>query len=222
MTELQRRAGRGLLIAMVEVDPAHLVEFTQWYETEHLADRQRFPGFLTARRYINVEGGPRAFFARYDIASPKVLNTPAYKKIATSPWTEWMKKFFPRPGIRQVFVELGPKSAAGKADRKNMQRSDTRGLFVVSVEIKPDFRKQFQGWVEKICLPAAQSCKGVLSARFFKDTSGNDGHFLLLYDLKSQEVAKSSDFKKLPGITPDFCASPAQLSLYREIVPKIG
>jgi hypothetical protein len=80
---------RGLLLAMMEPPPAMEEEFQDWYDTEHFPERAGCDGFLTAHRFVCIDGWPR-YLALYDLADTKVLRGPAYARIAGerySPWT---------------------------------------------------------------------------------------------------------------------------------------
>ena len=43
-------------------DPAREEEFNRWYTHMHIPDLSKSKGFVTARRYVNVEPNPRAKF----------------------------------------------------------------------------------------------------------------------------------------------------------------
>ena len=45
----------GTLIAAMKIGQAAEDEFHDWYDTEHLPERQRVPGFLTCERWIGVD-----------------------------------------------------------------------------------------------------------------------------------------------------------------------
>ncbi len=80
---------RGLLLAMMEPPPAMEEEFQDWYDTEHFPERASCEGFLTAHRFVCIDGWPR-YLALYDLADTDVLRGPAYARIAgerCSPWT---------------------------------------------------------------------------------------------------------------------------------------
>ena len=54
------------------------------------------PGFINARRFTAIEGGPK-YLALYDLESPEVLQTPSYRHVVgdgTSAWTRRMQKRF--------------------------------------------------------------------------------------------------------------------------------
>ena len=71
---------KGLLLMMTDIDPAHEEDFNRWYEEEHLDERMAIPGFINARRFTAIEGGPK-YLALYDLESPEVLQSPAYQHV---------------------------------------------------------------------------------------------------------------------------------------------
>ena len=80
---------KGLLLAMMEPPPAMEEEFQDWYDTEHFPERATCEGFLTAHRFICIDGWPK-YLALYDLADTDVLRGPGYARIAGerySPWT---------------------------------------------------------------------------------------------------------------------------------------
>ena len=98
---------RGLLLVMIEVDPAHEEEFNRWYNEEHLPERRACPGFLSARRFVALEGEPK-YLALYELGSPEVLQSAAYQKIyPPSEWTKRVSKHFLR-SVRNVYAEITP------------------------------------------------------------------------------------------------------------------
>ncbi len=72
---------KGLLLVTMDIDPEHEAEFNRWYEEEHLPERKTCPGFISARRFVSVEGGPK-YLALYDLESVDVLQSEAYLRIA--------------------------------------------------------------------------------------------------------------------------------------------
>ncbi len=113
MAEKKRR---GLLLVMIDIDPEHEEEFNRWYTEEHLPERLECPGFLNGRRFIALEGSPK-YLALYDLESPEVLQSEAYKKIyGPSAWTQKISKHFVR-SIRNVYVEIMPEGV-GKKGKK--------------------------------------------------------------------------------------------------------
>ena len=65
---------------MTDIDPANEADFNRWYEEEHLDERMAIPGFINARRFTALEGGPK-YLALYDLESPDVLQSAPYRHI---------------------------------------------------------------------------------------------------------------------------------------------
>jgi hypothetical protein len=69
---------RTVLVTLMDVDPGlDEAEFNRWYDEEHVAERMRCPGFISASRFRSVEGSPR-YLAVYELAGPEALLTPEY------------------------------------------------------------------------------------------------------------------------------------------------
>src|SRR5262245_57460185 len=87
---------KGLLLMMTDIDPVDEEDFNRWYEEEHLDERMAIPGFINARRFTALEGGPK-YLALYDLESPEVLQSAPYRHIVgagKSAWTQRMEKQF--------------------------------------------------------------------------------------------------------------------------------
>ena len=98
---------KGLLLMMTDIDPVNEEDFNRWYEEEHLDERMAIPGFINARRFQAIEGGPK-YLALYDLDSPEVLQTPPYLKVTgagKSAWTRRLEGQF-RNFRRNVYVGM--------------------------------------------------------------------------------------------------------------------
>ena len=79
-----------LLIVTAEVDTAIETEWNRWYDTVHLPDALRCPGFRRGRRYLSsgeisestsgkVERtAPRIYTTIYELDSPAAVTTPEF------------------------------------------------------------------------------------------------------------------------------------------------
>jgi len=95
----------GLLVAQLEVPPAFEDEFNDWYDTEHIPERLRVPGFLSARRLERV-ARPR-YLNLYDLTDLAVLDSAAYLAVSganKSPWTARVTKHCKSLG-RRLYVQ---------------------------------------------------------------------------------------------------------------------
>ncbi len=59
---------KGALIAAMDFSNVAADEFNDWYDTEHIPERRRVPGFLTLQRWIGADN-PRQSVATYDLDS---------------------------------------------------------------------------------------------------------------------------------------------------------
>jgi hypothetical protein len=84
--------GTGLLLVMMDIDPAHEDDFNRWYDEEHVPERLSCPGFLSGRRFVSVEGDPK-YLAIYELTDPDVLESDEYR--AMVPPTDWMRRVSP-------------------------------------------------------------------------------------------------------------------------------
>ena len=102
---------KGLLLMMTDIDPADETDFNRWYEEEHLEERMAIPGFINARRFTALEGGPK-YLALYDLESPEVLQSTSYRHVigsGKSAWTRRMEGQF-RNFKRNVYVSLSQRN----------------------------------------------------------------------------------------------------------------
>jgi hypothetical protein len=95
---------KGFLFVLMQPPPTLEEEFNAWYDTEHIPERLAIPGFETALRYVCTDGAPR-YLAMYDLASPDVLNSPAYLKVGFDNASPWTKRVTSRVRIYRSFGE---------------------------------------------------------------------------------------------------------------------
>jgi hypothetical protein len=94
---------------MIDVEPEYEEEFNRWYNEEHVPERLNCPGFLTARRFVAIEGSPK-YLALYDLQSPDVLQSEDYKKLTVgTSLTNRIREHWIR-SVRNVYVEIGTES----------------------------------------------------------------------------------------------------------------
>ena len=98
---------KGLLLMMTDIDAANEEDFNRWYEEEHLAERMAIPGFINARRFTAIEGGPK-YLALYDLESPEVLQSTPYLNITGAGTSSWTRRLQPKfkNFRRNVYVGL--------------------------------------------------------------------------------------------------------------------
>ena len=70
----------GILIAAMKIGNAAEDEFHDWYDTEHLPERERVSGFLACRRWIAADDR-KISVATYDLDTVAVLRGAEYRAI---------------------------------------------------------------------------------------------------------------------------------------------
>lgn len=95
--------GNGALGVWHDIAPGQEREADDWYNREHHAERIALPGFLRARRYVNLGPGPR-YFSRYDVVNTDVLASQPYLDALNAP-SDWSRRMFPnyRGTVRGAF-----------------------------------------------------------------------------------------------------------------------
>ncbi|MDG4798367.1 DUF4286 family protein [Micromonospora sp. WMMD1082] len=109
--------GSGLLLVMMEPEPAFEEKLNRWYTEEHFAERLSVPGFLGGRRFVAVTGQPK-YLALYDLASPEVLQSEPYLALSEppSPWTAEVRKHVAI--TRNVYRDITPHLPPGFVPRR--------------------------------------------------------------------------------------------------------
>lgn len=82
---------KGLLAAAFDFSNADSDEFHDWYDLEHIPERQAVPGFGASERWISVEE-PAVAVATYDLDALEVLQSESYQSVAHENITVWSKR----------------------------------------------------------------------------------------------------------------------------------
>ena len=185
----------GLLLAGFDFSPVHEDEFNDWYDTEHVPERRRVPGFGRIERWIGAEN-PKIAIATYDLESPEVLKSDAYRSIAganLSPWSKRMTGKLKR--ICRFEAEQMPPGNVKAPDNAG-------GMLMFAMNVAPEAEQEFNAWYDEEHIPALAAVPGCLAARRFRITSAaSDGNqrYLALYHLASADVCSSPAWKKAAG-----------------------
>lgn len=182
---------KGLLLVAFDYTKAHEDEFHDWYDTEHIPERERVPGFGTCERWISV-ANPKHAVASYELDTLAVLQSDAYKAIAYENLSVWSKR------VGQMAQRLirfdGSQTNPGDA----VAPAGCGGLLVNAMNVDPEHEAEFNDWYDNEHLPALQAVPGTICARRYKDLSGSH-RYLALYHLESPEVTFSDAWKTGAG-----------------------
>ena len=185
---------KGALIAAMDFSGVDAGEFNDWYDTEHIPERQRVPGFLVCQRWISAEN-PRQSVAAYDLESHAVLRSPAYQAIGGENLSPWSKRVTAR--TQRILRFEGDQILPG--DRTAPENAG--GLLLVGMTPALGVETAFNAWYDNEHVPALAGVPGVLSARRFRTADGNP-KYVALYHLASPGVVDSAEWKQASGSTP--------------------
>ena len=179
---------KGLLLVAFDFTRAHEDEFHDWYDLEHVPERQRVPGFGLCERWISASN-PKQAVASYDLESLSVLDSPAYKQIAGENLSIWSKRV---GKMAQRLLRFdGEQILPGNVDSP----PGAGGLLVNAMNVVPEHEAEFNEWYDHEHIPALAAVPGVLSARRFRDGKGTH-RYLALYHLASADVPDGEAWKK--------------------------
>jgi hypothetical protein len=179
---------KGTLIAAMNIGKAAEDEFHDWYDTEHLPERQRVPGFLACERWIGVDDR-KVSVATYDLDTVSVLKTPPYLAIGGENLSPWSKRVTAR--VERLMRFEGDQILPGD----QVAPAGAGGLLLNAMNIAPDHEADFNEWYDKEHIPALSAVPGVLSARRFRATVGGP-KYVALYHLAAPDVVESAEWKQ--------------------------
>jgi hypothetical protein len=185
---------KGVLIAAMDFTNVAEDEFSDWYDTEHIPERQRVPGFLVCQRWIGVEN-PKQSVATYDLESHAVLRSPAYQAIGGENLSPWSKRVTAR--TQRILRFEGDQILPG--DQQAPENAG--GLLLVGMTPALAVETAFNAWYDNEHVPALARVPGVLSARRFRTADGSP-KYMALYHLTSPAVVDGAEWKQASGSTP--------------------
>jgi hypothetical protein len=154
----------GLFLVTMEPSANDEAEFHDWYDTEHIPERKRVPGFLTTSRWVCLDGWPR-YLALYDLANLDVLAGADYQAISGDNFSPWSTRIRARMHGRYTAVaqQIHPGTATTGAN------GPCSRLVLLRFRNLPT--EHAEGLLEKV-LGAYGSGAGVLQARLFHYDGG--------------------------------------------------
>lgn len=178
----------GLLMSCFDYSPVAEDEFHDWYDTEHIPERQRVPGFLDCERWLAVDRS-KVSVTTYDLQNVGVLRSPGYLAIGyenNSPWTR-------RVGWRCVkLLRFEGEQIVPRATRSP---GDADALLVWAFNVDAVSEAALTHWYRSEHVPRARACPGVLCARLFRATASTH-QYVALYHLAAPDVPQSAGWRE--------------------------
>lgn len=178
---------KGILIAAMNIGNAADDEFHDWYDTEHLPERQRVPGFLACQRWMGTQDR-RTSIATYDLDNVGILQSPGYSAIGGANLSPWSKRVTGQ--VERLMRFEGEQVLPGD----QLPPDHAGGLLLNSMNVDPAHEAEFNEWYNKEHIPALAAVPGVLCARRFRATSSNR-RYVALYHLETPDVQATAAWK---------------------------
>jgi len=216
------KKGTGIFLVYTDVDPVHDDEFNAWYNTEHLPDLLKLPGFLDAARYVAVKGGPK-YLAAYELASADALRSPEFQKYraAPSPWSRRMSptvigKNFTRTLGAQIFP----------AAPEMTDRPFPPALQIGRMSVPDNVDAEWNEWYSGEYVPGYRKVPGVIYARRYRIAEG-ETRYATVYEFEHEKVSETAEWnKQREGSSPRsgrmrdvMTHAPGSPGVYRRIYP---
>jgi hypothetical protein len=193
------KKGTGLLMVWADVPADKEKDFNRWYNDEHLAERLAIPGFLSGARYEAVKGGPK-HLAIYELESPAVLESAAYKRVQANP-TELTKRYGPQAiatsYIRNIYTMIHPKSLSATAAQGGMAPS----LQIGRMDVPREVDEEFNTWYNTVYVPNYEKVPGVIRGRRYRAVTGTPT-YLTLYEFEHPKVSESDAWNAQRDASP--------------------
>lgn len=177
----------GILAVCFDFSPTNANEFHDWYDLEHVPERQAIDGFGRCERWLGADE-PNYAAATYDLDTVDVLRAPAYQAVGydnASPWTKRMVGQLTRL-MRFEGEQLTPGSPDAPAG--------AGALLINAMNVAPEAEGDFNAWYDDEHLPALGAVQGCLAARRYRSTEAGGGlhKYLAIYHLENADVARSA------------------------------
>lgn len=185
---------KGILAVAFDYSTAHSDEFHDWYDLEHIPERQAVTGFGLSERWLGQEQ-PEISVATYELDSADVLRANAYTSVAHDNSSIWTKRVTAMCKLLLRFegTQLTPGDAAAP--------NHAGGLLLNAMNVTIEAEDDFNAWYDEEHLPALAAVPGTLAARRYRSTElgGGTHKYVALYHLESPKVASSDAWREAAG-----------------------
>lgn len=182
---------KGILAVAFDYSTAHTDEFHDWYDLEHIPERQAVIGFGLSERWLSQEE-PNIAAATYELDSADVLRSDSYTSVAYDNSSVWTKRVTGMCKLLLRFegTQLTPGDAAAP--------SNAGGLLLNAMNVTAEAEDDFNAWYDEEHLPALAAVPGTLAARRYRSTEAGGGthKYVAVYHLKTPEVTFSDAWRE--------------------------
>jgi len=178
----------GLFYVYTEPGSVDEAEFHDWYDHEHGPARLAVPGFRGALRYRALDDQKPTWLALYDLDSPEVIDSPAYKALGA------------QASDRDKSVAAG----LATLDRRVYEQISSDGsgpgpvILARAMSVPASAEEDLTAWYEEEHIPMLLKVPGWRRIRTFRLRQSLDGpapDFLALHELAGPEVLEEPGYR---------------------------
>lgn len=219
------KKGNGIFLVFTDIDPKDDKEFNAWYNTEHLDDLLKLPGFLDATRYVATKGGPR-YLAVYELESAEALKSPEFQSFRANP-SPWTRRMSPTAIGKNVMRTLGTQIFPARPELRD--RGSAPALQIGRMSVPEEIDREWNEWYNGEYIPGYRKVPGVIYARRFRVVEGQT-RYATVYEFEHDKVSESAEWKQQrEGSSPRsgrmrdvMTHAPGSPAVYRRIYPEEG
>ncbi len=182
---------KGILAVVFDYSTAHADEFHDWYDLEHIPERQAVTGFGLSERWLSQDV-PTISVATYDLESADVFRSESYTSVAYDNSSVWTKRV---TGMCKLLLRFeGTQLAPGDSAAP----SNAGGLLLNAMNVTADAEEEFNAWYDEEHLPALAAVPGTIAARRYLSTEAGGGthKYVAIYHLDKPEVTLSGAWRE--------------------------
>ena len=178
----------GLFYVYTEPGSVDEAEFHDWYDHEHGPARLTVPGFRGALRYRALDDQKPTWLALYDLDSPEIIDSPAYKALGA------------QASDRDRSVAAG----LATLDRRVYEQISSDGsdpgpvILAVAMSVPASAEEDLAAWYAEEHIPMLLQVPGCRRIRTFRLRQSLDGpgpDFLALHELAGLEVLEEPGYR---------------------------
>ena len=182
---------KGLLLVAFDYTNAHADEFHDWYDLEHVPEREAVPGFGLCNRWLCVDQ-PNVAVASYELDNINVLRSDAYKAIGGDNLTVWSKRVTAM--CDRLLRFEGEQITPGDAEAP----ANAGGFLLNAMDVTPEVEDEFNKWYDEEHIALLSEVPGCIVARRYRMASDAPmtRKYVATYHLEDPEVTKTEAWSK--------------------------
>ena len=186
---------KGATILYTEMSPDLEWEddFNHWYDTNHIPQRTKVEGFISARRYRDPDRP--TYLAIYEITSEDVLSNSDYQKVRAQPnaKTAWMLS-----NVENYSRYVANEISDTKSENGDSNALDETFIFSEFFSVLDNKVDEFNQWYDREYTPTLMGCVNWRAVRRFEVIEGEPqpwSHLALHYISDSKTAFSSPEFE---------------------------